>query len=118
MSNKNYNRGANFERKVKKYLESKKYLVFRSAGSHSVADLIAFPTTSTKMIDIQIFNTSNPWLIQCKTGSAKMSQKEIDDLYILSYDYGLNPILATINKKKRLEFFLLTQGRRLYEFSI
>jgi Holliday junction resolvase len=35
-----YQRGANFERKVKEYYESEGYYVIRSAGSHGVADLV------------------------------------------------------------------------------
>ena len=36
-----YSRGANFERRVKKYYEDKGFLVLRSAGSHSPIDLFA-----------------------------------------------------------------------------
>jgi hypothetical protein len=64
MPNRNYLSGRAFEYKVKKYLEAKGYLVFRSAGSHSVADLIAFP----KSTDIRGWDNPKqiPLLIQCK----------------------------------------------------
>ena len=38
----NYSKGANFERRVKRYLESCGYYVVRSAGSHGVLDLVGF----------------------------------------------------------------------------
>ena len=38
----NYNRGANFERRVKRALENKGAFVIRSAGSRSPVDLVAF----------------------------------------------------------------------------
>lgn len=37
----NYDRGAEFERRVKKHLEARGYAVMRSAGSHTPADLMA-----------------------------------------------------------------------------
>jgi len=37
----NYIRGRNFEYRVKKLLEKKGYIVFRTAGSHGLFDLIA-----------------------------------------------------------------------------
>jgi Holliday junction resolvase len=41
MPNKKYESGRSFEYRVMKYLQSKGWMVFRSAGSHSIADLIA-----------------------------------------------------------------------------
>lgn len=35
-----YKKGANFEREVKKFFESKGYTVIRSAGSHSKTDIL------------------------------------------------------------------------------
>lgn len=42
-----YNAGANFEREVKKWLERYNFYVMRSAGSHSLNDLITIPLTHT-----------------------------------------------------------------------
>jgi Holliday junction resolvase len=49
----NYERGAKFERKVKKMLESLGLFVVRSAGSHGPVDLVAL-------------STSKVFLLQCK----------------------------------------------------
>ena len=50
----NYSRGANFERRVRDYFEKGGWFVIRSAGSHSLIDLVAL-----KGGEVQ--------LIQCKT---------------------------------------------------
>lgn len=56
MPNYNYNRGADLERKIKALYEKKDYFCIRTAGSHSVCDLIAF-------------NENETVLIQCKSSS-------------------------------------------------
>lgn len=64
MSNLRYNRGANFERAVKKYLEQQGGDVFRVAGSHTPADIIA------------LFN-GKIYLTQCKLdGYCPPSERE------------------------------------------
>jgi len=70
MVNKNYNRGRQFEYRVKKDLENKGYLVVRSAGSKSPFDLIGISSPS---------NADVVLLVQCKYG-AKISKKERDKL--------------------------------------
>lgn len=50
----NYSRGAKFERRVQDYFEKAGYFVIRSAGSHSLIDLVAL-----KGGEVQ--------LVQCKT---------------------------------------------------
>ncbi|MCJ7572339.1 MAG: hypothetical protein MUO82_10785 [Candidatus Thermoplasmatota archaeon] len=59
MRNKNYEKGRKFEYEMKELYESLGCLVFRTAGSHSIADLIAIPNT--------ILSFQKPILIQCKT---------------------------------------------------
>ncbi len=59
-TNRNYIKGASYERKVKKYFEEHNYSISRSAGSHGVFDL-------------QGHDDSAAWDIQCK---AEMSKKE------------------------------------------
>ena len=56
MVNKNYRAGRRFEYEVKKYFEKLGYTVFRTAGSHGIADVIAVKDDDTL-------------LIQCKYGS-------------------------------------------------
>jgi len=75
--NKNYVKGANFERTVKKFYESIGFLVFRTAGSHSPADLIAFSPSE------------RPILIQCKATAKSVSIAELYDLSVIAQKYGL-----------------------------
>jgi len=64
-----YQAGANFERRVKKHLQEQGYCVFRSAGSHSPADLIAL-------------KAGEVLLIQCKLHGA-ISNAEKEKLMLL-----------------------------------
>jgi Holliday junction resolvase len=91
MVNKKYVKGRAFEYKVKKIYESNGYLVFRTAGSHSVADLIAIP---------KIGNTQewNPILIQCKATIGQTYPKECDVLINVAEKYGCRARLITKNK--------------------
>jgi len=61
------------------------YLVFRTAGSHSPADLIAFPFPGT----------DKPILIQCKASDKKVSSKELSTLKHFAYQYNLRAVLIT-----------------------
>jgi Holliday junction resolvase len=65
MPNKNYNRGRAFEYKVRDYWRGLGYEVFRTAGSHSKADLIALHPRPFATI-----------LIQCKTSKGLMTKAE------------------------------------------
>lgn len=95
MSNNNYTRGRAFEYRVKNYLESHGYTVFRTAGSHSIADLIAFKATL------------DPLFVQCKTGSARLNGQERKELISVSVSLSAIPILATKNNKGRIELYCL-----------
>jgi Holliday junction resolvase len=75
----NYQRGATFERRVKKDLEECGYFVVRSAGSKSPVDLVGIKNGMCV-------------LYQCKYGSGVMSKKERErfnklcrDLYCAGY---------------------------------
>ena len=107
MPNKNYISGRNFEYRVKKYLESKGYLVFRTAGSHSIADLIVFPRTPGK-----------PVLIQCKhTGI--ISKKEKLTMVLKAHPHNCLCILARMDKRKlvfttmSLSYDMLQSGKMI-----
>ncbi len=75
-----YSRGANFERRVKRYLEEQGWVVFRSAGSHSPADLIALKTGEVN-------------LIQCKLHGA-ISKKDREILKTLADELQVGVMLA------------------------
>ena len=76
-----YRRGADFERALKKHLESKGYFVVRSAGSKGPVDLVAIGTGAEVIF------------IQCKIG--KISQKELTALGELADVYGVDHVVAT-----------------------
>ncbi|GAG60376.1 unnamed protein product [marine sediment metagenome] len=52
-----YSKGANFERRVRKHLEQQGWVVFRSAGSHSPADLIALKSGEVLLVQCQLDST-------------------------------------------------------------
>ena len=100
ISNKNYVKGRAFEYQIKKLFEKKGFMVFRTAGSHSPADLIAF----TKLEDW--FRNKElgyvPILIQCKNTQKKTYTKEITVLKSVAKEYGLRALLATKRNGKVL----------------
>lgn len=91
MPNKNYISGRAFEYKVKKYLESHGHLVFRSAGSHSIADLISISMKLDRTV-----------LIQCK--HHKINKKQIlnDAKTIDAYDVIF---CVAVMEKRKLKFY-------------
>lgn len=80
----NYQRGYYFERKIKKYLESKDFFVIRSGGSHCIADLVAIKKGKSPRV----------YLIQCKSGVGYMSPKDKDLLASVARETGAYGILA------------------------
>jgi Holliday junction resolvase len=97
MVNKNYVRGRAFEYRVKKELETKGYMVVRSAGSKSPFDLVAI-SLKVQYPDIM--------LVQCKYG-AKISKKERDNLHALSKKFPRNVFIVTAWAKpnKPIKYF-------------
>lgn len=62
MPNSNYNSGANFERHFMREMEKDGWKCLRSAGSHSMLDVILIPTTKSKeqkVIGCQLKTYSN-----------------------------------------------------------
>jgi Holliday junction resolvase len=56
----NYARGAEFERRTKRHLETNGYTVMRSAGSHSLVDLIALKPGQTVLVQCKINGVLGP----------------------------------------------------------
>ena len=56
MTNHNYRKGADFERKIANKLRAKGYLVIRSAGTKSLVDLVALDLKVGKIMLIQLKN--------------------------------------------------------------
>lgn len=66
MPNRNYNKGRAYEYKIKKRYEKLGYTVFRSAGSHSPADLVAVCPVVLRAATLHAPQTEVIF-IQCKT---------------------------------------------------
>ena len=81
----NYDRGSNFERRVKGYLEVKGWYVMRSAGSHGLVDLIAL-------------RQGEVWLIQNKIGGMD-SKHNKEQLLELAKDNGFRAFLVSRGDK-------------------
>jgi len=83
-----YSKGRNFEYRTRHYLENKGFVVFRSAGSRSVADLIAL-------------RAGEVWLVQCKSDGC-MSPLERRNFAEVAAELGVMPILASREGRKLL----------------
>ena len=94
-----YRKGAKFERQVKDFLEEDDWTVIRSAGSHTVSDLVAIKPQPEAL--------QHPapwvWLIQCKT-DGRLKPKERDGLLELEEHLHVIPMLAyKVKGKIKLE---------------
>jgi Holliday junction resolvase len=86
--NINYKRGVALEYKVKQLYEELGYFVVRSAGSHSIADLVAI-------------DHGMVYLVQCKAEPLKKIKKEeVLKLIETCKKYGATPVLVYKEKHK------------------
>ena len=92
MTNTRYRAGRDLEYAAKNDLEVNGYLVFRTAGSHGAADLIAFKGRGGT------FARSETLLVQCKTGGA-LGPAERTELYGVAAITGGTPIMARWRKE-------------------
>lgn len=79
-----YRKGANFENLVKDILTEDGWLAIRSAGSHSIIDVLAI-------------KVDDKWLIQCRT-TGNLSGDERQELIALAKKHKATPILAYRSK--------------------
>ena len=105
MPNKNYVKGRAFEYKVRDHYLAEGFVVFRMAGSHSPADLIAFPPLGDWFKGKKLDYT--PILIQCKATEKKSYEKEIAELKRLSELLSVRAVLVT-KKRGKIEITPLT----------
>jgi len=94
-SRTNYSRGRAFEYRIKKYFEELGYFVVRSAGSHSVADLVAMRVGS------------RPVLVQCKS-RGRVSGAEKEALLKVAMGCGADAATA-LRKGRRVEIHVLRE---------
>jgi Holliday junction resolvase len=89
-----YERGRNFEYRIKAYLEKKGYRVIRSAGSHTPIDLIAG--------DLMRANTSWGIAVQCKGGKERMTLAKRLEFYQWAESFGCEAYIVTRDKSRSL----------------
>lgn len=88
MPNRNYNKGSNFERLTKAYLESEEgWFCVRSSGSHGPVDVLC------------VDQKGKAKLIQCKL-HGMISKQARSDLYSLAAKYKAKAFLARKVKGK------------------
>ena len=75
-----YSKGRSFEYRVKRALQDQGWLVFRTAGSHSPADLIAM-------------RTGEIWFIQCRLSGYLLPIERVGFIEIAK-EQGVVPMLA------------------------
>ena len=90
-----YLRGAAFERRVKRLLESKGFFVIRAAAS--------------KPIDLICIRKGEVIIVECKRDVSKVGEKILRELSQLSSELGVRVLLAT--KVDREVIFLDPQTR-------
>lgn len=94
----NYQRGRAFEYRTRDALLRRGAVyVMRAAQSKGLADLAVFWPRGAWMVAHQI----SPWLVQCKTGSARMKPLEIEALKETANACGAVPVLAEPGPKNR-----------------
>jgi len=104
MSRSNYKRGYAFELRVRKFLESIGFFVIRSAGSHGVADLLAFKRGESK----------RPLMIQCKT-DGNISSNERKELWNIAQECNCDAVIASKDKQKKIKLELMENPVDLVE---
>ncbi len=94
-----YSIGRNFEYRVAKYLSKHKWEVFRMAGSHTKADLIAFRRNCT------------PVFIQCKSSDkTPLSKKELKTLIHYKRDFGVRVLVVSKDSNSKFIFGTVSSG--------
>ena len=105
MASSNYVRGRRFEYRVRdRLLDMGAVYVMRAAQSKGIADLAAFwPPVSQ-------YTPAAAWLVQCKTGSARMSRQAKDDLAAIAQKASATAYLAEPGKNGRGVVFTRLPG--------
>tara|TARA_B100001013_G_scaffold342964_1_gene269835 strand:- start:297 stop:593 length:297 start_codon:yes stop_codon:yes gene_type:complete len=75
-----YLKGARFERRVKKYLEEKGYLVIRAAGS--------------KPFDLVGIKNGKAIVLECKVSEGILKKTELERLIMMVTEVKATPIIA------------------------
>jgi len=98
--NKNYNRGRNFEHRVKKFFEELGFFVVRSAGSKGAADLVVIKQDCSGLC-------CRVGLVQCKYGCGYINKAELERLKKLCNDLLAAGYVAITDKHGHIRFKLI-----------
>jgi len=102
-----YEKGACFERKIKKFLQKKGWFVSRSAGSKGLVDLTACRRVPLGSPPVVFF-------IQAKLGA--VTYPELERLTFLAEEYGAIPILA--RRRVRVAYIQFVDLRTMKELNL
>lgn len=96
----NYERGRNFEYRVRDFFRDLGYFVVRSSGSHGVADLVCLRSSRYSLgCDVV--------LVQCKYGEGYMSKKELEEFDRLCMGLYANGYVAVTDGNGHIRFRLI-----------
>jgi hypothetical protein len=97
-----YEQGRALEHRVRALLVEAGFLVVRSAGSKSVADLVALPRSGRG----PQWAPGAPWLVQCKRGGV-LGPAEWNDLVREALSVSAVPVMARYMPRRPIELFRL-----------
>ena len=103
-----YERGTRLERTVHKRLTERGFYVGRMAGSHGIADLIAFDVRRVRTSD----RRWNPWLINVKMDRHHVSRDEWNALLTLANVSGMGAYIADRSGPRRIPQMWRVNGPR------
>jgi len=101
--NRHYKVGYTLERDVKIALEQEGYTVFRSAGSHSFADLIAIKADESSFGIDETHYYPNVKLVQCKRHKNLMTRNELKTFRDQCFDLECDAVIAWRDKGIHME---------------
>lgn len=97
-----YEQGRALEHRVRDLLVDLGFLVIRSAGSKSVADLVALP----RLGRTPEWVPGGPWLVQCKRGGV-LGPAEWNQLLSEALSVSAAPVMARYTPRRPIELFRL-----------
>lgn len=103
--NKHYLAGRKKEYEVIELLEAESYICFRTAGSHTPVDVLAFSEIEDTGVAYAVW-------VQVKKSTAPMSNDEWNLLYQKAIQCGVTPVLAEYTPRKGIVFYQLLGTRR------
>ena len=101
MPNLSYNRGRALEYRVRDHYKKEGYEVFRSAGSHTMADLICIAASNYTGVGVP-----EVLLVQCKGSKNLMTKKQVGEFADYCENLAATAVIA-YNEKRKLKLDVL-----------